>query len=190
MAGSITIARHGEPALSRKVRLTPAQYAEFWAKYEVGGLLPGQTTPSHLTHESQDATVIYVSTRRRALESARILIGSRSIIEDVRLIEAPLPPPPFPRALKLSPKLWGFFARFWWWWFNHHAGQESRAEATARVREMAQIFSDRADAGDQVLVVAHGFLNFMLGIELLRMGWRRVWGRGYKYWSTRRFERR
>jgi broad specificity phosphatase PhoE len=190
MAGSITIARHGEPALSRKVKLTPAQYAEFWAKYEVGGLLPGQTTPPHLVEESKAATVIYVSTRRRALESARILIGSRSITEDVRLIEAPLPPPPFPRWLKMSPKLWGFFARFWWWWFNHHAGQESRAVATVRVREMAQIFSNRADAGEQVLVVAHGFLNFMLGMELLRMGWRRVWGRGYKYWSTRRFERR
>ena len=190
MAGSITIARHGEPALSRKVKLTAAQYADFWARYEVGGLLPGQTTPPHLAEESMAATAIYVSTRRRALESARILIGDQMIIEDARLIEAPLPPPPFPRWLRLSPKLWGFFARFWWWWFNHHAGQETRAEVTGRVREMAQIFSDRADAGDQVLVVAHGFLNFMLGIELLRLGWRKVWGRGYKYWSTRRFERR
>jgi len=190
MAGSITITRHGEPALSRKVMLTPAQYGEFWARYEVGGLTLGQVTPPHLVEESAASTVIYVSTRRRALESARILIGSRKIIEDVRLIEAPLPPPPFPGWLKMSPKLWGFFARFWWWWFNHHAGQETRKQATVRAREMATIFSDKADAGEHVLVVAHGFFNAMLGLELLRMGWTRVWGRGYKYWSTRRFERK
>jgi broad specificity phosphatase PhoE len=190
MAGSITIARHGEPALSRKVKLTPAQYAEFWARYEIGGLLPDQTTPAHLAEESKAATIVYVSTRRRAQESARILIGQRNMIEDVRLIEAPLPPPPFPSWLKLSPKLWGFFARFWWWWFNHHGGQETRAQATLRAREMAKIFSDHADAGEHVLVVAHGFFNAMLGLELLRLGWGRVWGRGYKYWSTRRFERR
>ena len=39
--GAIILARHGEPALSRKVRLNAEQYREFWAKYEVVGLSPG-----------------------------------------------------------------------------------------------------------------------------------------------------
>lgn len=188
--GSITIARHGEPALSRKVRLNTGQYAEFWRKYEIGGLTPGQTIPSHLVEPCAQAEVIWVSTRRRALESARILIGQREIIEDVRLIEAPLPPPPFPGFLSMSPKLWGFFARFWWWYLNHHAGQEPRAQAEARVRSVLAEITAQADEGKHVLIVAHGFINAMMGLELARMGWRRVWGRGWKYWSTRRFERR
>ena len=188
--GSITITRHGEPALSRKVSLTAAGYSEFWAKYEVGGLVVGQSAPAHLAAHAVEADVIWVSTRRRALESARILVGERATIEDVRLIEAPLPPPPFPGFVRMSPKYWGFFARFWWWWFNHHAGQETRAEATARARSVVAEIAAEAQAGKNVLVVAHGFFNAMLGLELARLGWRKVWGRGWKYWSTRRFERR
>jgi broad specificity phosphatase PhoE len=134
--------------------------------------------------------VVFVSSRRRAVESAKLVLGDRAFEPDARLIEAPLPAPPWPGFVKMSPRLWGFFSRFWWWWFNHHAGQETRAQATLRAREMARAISAEADAGKNVLVFAHGFFNAMLGLELIRLGWRRVWGRGYKYWSTRRFERR
>ena len=43
--GAIILARHGEPALSRKVKLSARQYRDFWANYEVLGILPGQTPP-------------------------------------------------------------------------------------------------------------------------------------------------
>ncbi|HET6971893.1 MAG TPA: histidine phosphatase family protein, partial [Phenylobacterium sp.] len=46
--GAIILARHGEPALSRKVKLSAAGYREFWANYEVLGILPGQTPPQAL----------------------------------------------------------------------------------------------------------------------------------------------
>ena len=36
--GAIVLARHGEPALSRKCYLTSDQYRDWWARYEVGGL--------------------------------------------------------------------------------------------------------------------------------------------------------
>ena len=36
---------------------------------------------------------------------------------------------------------------------------------------------------------AHGFFNSMIGMELRRLGWRCVKGRGWRYWSTRYFER-
>jgi broad specificity phosphatase PhoE len=189
-SGTITVARHGEPALSRKVRLNPTGYGEFWARYEEGGLLEGQTPPEHLIECAKCAAVIYSSSRRRAIESTRLVVGDRPFEQDIRLIEAPLPPPPWPGFIKLSPKMWGFFSRFWWWWFNHHGGQETRAQASLRAREAAQRIAAHADAGENVLVFAHGFFNAMLGLELTRLGWRRTWGRGYKYWSTRRFERR
>jgi broad specificity phosphatase PhoE len=189
-SGTITVARHGEPALSRKLRLDARGYGAFWAQYEEGGLLAGQTPPDHLMATGKAADAVFVSSRRRAVESARLVLGDRAFEPDVRLIEAPLPAPPWPGFVKMSPRLWGFFSRFWWWWFNHHAGQETRAQATLRAREMAKAISAEADAGKNVLVFAHGFFNAMLGLELLRLGWKRTWGRGYKYWSTRRFERR
>jgi broad specificity phosphatase PhoE len=189
-SGAITVARHGEPALSRKITLDAKGYGDFWARYEEGGLLEGQSPPGHLIDTAKEADVVYVSSRRRAIESARLVLGDRAFDPDHRLIEAPLPAPPWPGFVKMSPRLWGFFSRFWWWWFNHHAGQETRAQATVRAREMAKAISADADAGKNVLVFAHGFFNAMLGLELMRLGWKRVWGRGYKYWSTRRFERR
>ena len=115
-AGTITLARHGEPALSRKVRLNPREYGEFWGKYEVGGLTEGQKAPDFLMEWAREADVVWVSTRRRAIESAEILLGQGAkTIVDARLIEAPLPPPPWPAFIRLTPRLWGFWARFWWW---------------------------------------------------------------------------
>src|SRR5690606_5890626 len=46
--GAIILTRHGEPALSRKCMLTATQYGDWWARYEVGGLLAGQTPPPEL----------------------------------------------------------------------------------------------------------------------------------------------
>lgn len=190
-AGTITLARHGEPALSRKLRLNPREYAEFWAKYEVGGLVPGQSAPDYLMQWAREADVVWVSPRRRALESAVILLGEGADqIVDQRLIEAPLPPPPWPGFIRMTPKLWGFWARFWWWWFNYHADQESKGQATVRVRSVMAEVMKAAEDGKNVLVVAHGFINAMIGLELARQGWTKVSGRGWKYWSTRRWERR
>ena len=188
-AGTITIARHGEPALSRDVRLNAADYEAFWAQYEIGGLTAGQSAPQHLTDTAEKVDVVFVSTRRRALESARILVGNREVFEDVRLIEAPLPSPPFPAVIRMSPRLWGFFARFWWYWFNHHKGQETKKEAFARAKAAAADISAEADKGKTLQVIAHGFFNAVLGVELVRLGLRKTCGRGWKYWSARRYKR-
>ena len=69
--GAIVLARHGEPALSRQVTLTADQYREFWATYEIGGILPGQTPPEQLRRFVAECGTLVSSTRIRAIESAR-----------------------------------------------------------------------------------------------------------------------
>jgi hypothetical protein len=69
--GAITLARHGEPALSRRVRLSAEEYDAWWARYEVGGLKPGQTPPEGLLALARDAEVIVSSTRPRSVETRR-----------------------------------------------------------------------------------------------------------------------
>src|SRR3989344_1267854 len=118
--GAIILARHGEPALSRKVLLSAAEYRAFWATYEIGGILPGQTPHDRLRKFVAECGAVVSSTRLRAIQSARTMVGERELPHHEILIEAPLPPPNFPSWLKLSPKLWGFIARVWWWFFNHH----------------------------------------------------------------------
>jgi broad specificity phosphatase PhoE len=186
--GAVILARHGEPALSRNCRLSADQYREWWADYEVVGLAEGQAPPDHLLRAADRAGFIIASTRPRSVETARALAAGRAFAEDPLFVEAPLPPPHWPRWLKLSPRLWGVISRFWWWVFNHHDAQETRAEAEARAEEAARLLIELAAGGQDVLVVAHGFFNTMVGVALRRLGWRCTVDGGFRYWSSRRFE--
>lgn len=188
--GWILLARHGEPALSRKIRLNAAGYRDWWALYEEGGILEGQRPPPALMAMAREADVVFASTRRRAGESAQAVVSGREFVRDADLIEAPLPPPPLPAFMRLNPKTWGFISRFVWWYCGHHAGQESRRQAEVRALAVARRLIAQAEEGRNVLVLAHGFFNTMIGIELRKLGWGRVDGRGYRYWSTRLFRRR
>jgi len=187
--GAIVLARHGEPALSRAVKLSARQYREFWDRYEVLGILPGQTPPAALAKVVESAGTLVSSTRLRSVESATALAPGRKFVQHEVLIEAPLPPPPWPDWVRFSPKIWGFLARFWWWFFNHHEGQETRLAAERRADEAAGLLIGYAERGEDVVVLAHGFFNFMIGRALRGRGWKQVASEGYKYWSTRRFER-
>jgi broad specificity phosphatase PhoE len=188
--GAIVLARHGEPALSRKIKLSAREYRDWWALYEAGGIAAGQSPPAHLKAAAGRARVIYTSTRLRSIETAKALAADRDFTSDALFIEAPLPPPMWPDAIRLSPRTWGVISRIWWWFFGHHEDGETRRQAEVRAAEAAKLLDGLASRGGDVLVVAHGFFNTMVGLELRRLGWRCVKGRGYKYWSTRYFERR
>lgn len=186
--GVITLARHGEPALSRKIRLNGAEYREWWGRYELGGLLPHQSPPADLLEIARNADVIFASVRRRAIESANLTVGGKPYALDEVFIEAPLPPPPLPSFVRIGPKIWGFISRFCWWYFRYReADEETRNQAAVRAARAADLLTAPAEAGQDVLLVAHGFFNTMIGIELKKRGWRRIDGRGWRYWNTRRF---
>lgn len=187
--GAVILTRHGEPALSRRCRLTSDEYRAWWARYEVGGLLKGQTAPTCLQEAARDALILH-SPRPRAIETAKAAAGDQPLQVDEIFVEAPLPPPRFPAWMRFSPRTWGVIARFWWWAFNHHQGEETRDQAKARARRAADMLEQHAASGRNVLVFAHGFFNGMVGMELTKRGWRCVEDQGFQYWSARRFERR
>lgn len=188
--GAIILARHGEPALSRKCLITSDEYRDWWGRYEIGGLRAGQTPPQTLLSAAEGAGAIYASSRRRAQETAQAVARDREVLVDALFIEAPLPPPHFPSWIKLSPRYWGVISRFWWHVFNHHEGQETRAEAEVRADQAARILIARAGEGQDVLVLAHGYFNHMVGRRLRADGWSLVHNQGFKYWSQRRYEKR
>lgn len=187
--GAITLVRHGEPNISRKVRLSSAEYRDWWASYETKGLLAGQTPPADLVEAARGSGTMIASIRPRAIETAGAICCGKAYARDPLFVEAPLPPPRWPAWIRLSPKVWGFTSRFWWWWFNHHEDQESRAQAQVRADAAATTLIDLADRGEDVLVVAHGFFNAMVGVALKRRGWRCTRDQGFNYWGARRFER-
>lgn len=186
--GGITLARHGEPALSRRIRLNAQGYRRWWAAYEEGGILPDQAPPEGLVEAARHARTTFVSTRRRAQETAETVVAGRPCERDAVFVEAPLPPPPLPGFVRLKPRTWGFVARFAWWWFDHHAGEESQRQATRRAEAAAERLALAAAEGD-VLLVAHGFFNLMIGLALQKRGWKLVEKTGFGYWSMRRYAR-
>ncbi|MDE2355729.1 MAG: histidine phosphatase family protein [Alphaproteobacteria bacterium] len=188
--GAIILVRHGEPALSRRVKLSARAYGEWWGRYEEGGLKQGQTPPAELVACAGKAGQLLASTRRRAVESAQAIAGGRAFETSVDLIEAPLPPPPVPSWLRLSPRWWGVISRLCWAWLGVTGGQEPHAAAVERARRVARRLIAAAAEGADVLVVAHGYFNFMVGRELSAQGWRLSRDGGFGYWSRRRFERR
>ena len=188
MAGAVILARHGEPALSRRVILTAQGYRDWWARYEEGGLKAGQSPPASLVAMARTADAVVSSTRERSIQSARAIAEGRDVRSDPLFVEAPLPSPPFPAWFMLPPRWWGVLSRFCWWAFNYHDGQESVAEAELRARRAAKDLADRAAAGENVVLIAHGFFNAMIGQALTAQGWRKTLDQGFRYWSARRFE--
>jgi broad specificity phosphatase PhoE len=188
MAGAVILARHGEPALSRRVTLTAEGYRDWWARYEEGGLKDGQAPPPSLLAMARSADAVVSSTRERSIQSARAIAEGRDVRSDPLFVEAPLPSPPLPPWFKLPPRWWGVLSRFCWWAFDYHDGQESLAEAEARAGRAAKALADRAAAGEEVVLIAHGFFNAMIGRALTARGWRKTLDQGFRYWSARRFE--
>ena len=171
------------------MNLSAVEYRAFWAQYEISGILPDQTPPDRLKRFVAESGAVVTSTRLRAVQSAQTVVGDRVFARHDFLIEAPLPPPKFPAWIRLSPRMWGFVARVWWWYLNYHDGQETRAQAEARADRAAAHLIDLAAGGENIVVMAHGFFNHLIGRSLRKSGWRLVESEGYKYWSMRRFER-
>lgn len=188
MVGRIITARHGRPNLSRDTRISAQDFGAWWAQYDESGLHPDETPPASLIDLASKAATILSSTLPRAIETARHATeGARDVPADPMFIEAPLPPPPVP-FLKLSPTTWGVISRSFWFLGYAPAGIETHREAWVRVNEIADRLIEHAARGD-VLLCAHGYLNWMIDRKLRATGWRRA-GRegGNHYWSWRIYE--
>lgn len=186
---SIVLARHGEPALSRDIKLSAAGYRDWWARYEVGGLKSGQIPPDGLLAMAREADVIFASVRPRAIETAEAVVAGKHFVRDPMFVEAPLPPPPLPGFVKFGPRTWGVIARIAWW-LGHNEGGETRPEAEKRAHAAALRLIAATETEGDVLVLAHGYFNHMVGVALKRLGWKLVENRGFKYWALRRYQRR
>lgn len=188
-AGAVVLARHGKPALSRRCWLSATEYVDWWARYEEGGLYSPQSPPADLLATAQKAAVLLTSSRRRARETGDAVCGGRVYKSEDLFIEAPLPPPPLPSWFKMPPRLWGVLSRLCWHLCRNPRGGETRKEAEQRAGRAADYLIARAEHGHDVLLLAHGYFNFMIGKQLQARGWKLTLDQGFKYWRQRRFER-
>ncbi|PHR59130.1 MAG: histidine phosphatase family protein [Robiginitomaculum sp.] len=183
----IILARHGEPDLSRRVRLNWRGYKYWWRLYDEAGLKPTQKAPKIIKTLAAQADLVIASTLPRAIETAEQACGGRvSRLEEV-LVEAPLPPPNL-GYFKFRPTTWGVVSRISWC-LGFSGEGESRKEAKIRAKQAAQLLSDEAAGGKMIFVAAHGWFNRMIRPNLKQLGFEVVEDHGDLHWSYRRYER-
>ncbi len=188
MTGRIITARHGRPDLSRDLRISAKEYGNWWSQYDASGLHPDERPPESLIALAARAQTILSSTLPRAIETAsQATAGTRDVPADPIFVEAALPPPPVP-FLKLRPGTWGVISRSFWFLGYAPDGVENHIETWGRVRKIADRLQGHAQTGD-VLLCAHGYLNWMIDRQLLKSGWKRTdRDGGNRYWSWRVYE--
>lgn len=170
MTGRIITVRHGMPDQDRNVRISAREYGEWWAGYDRSGLVRGQTPPEALIDLAAQAETIFSSTLPRAIETAALLTGGgREVPQDVIFVEAPLPPPPVP-YLRLRPGTWGVISRSFWVSGFAPDGIENNSASWRRVDEVASRLIAASQSGD-VMLCAHGYLNWMLDRRMKKLGW-------------------
>ena len=183
----IIIARHGKPALSRKVRLNWREYRDWWGQYDLGGLAEQQKIPPKLKALAEKADIVLSSPLPRAVESALLASEREPDFIYENLVEAALPSPHL-GGLKFRPKTWGTWSRIVWF-YGWPDGMESHGAARARANAMCDVLAGHAKGGKLVYVSAHGWFNRMLKGSLKKRGWKCVSQNGDLHWSHRRFER-
>ncbi|MEM9234287.1 MAG: histidine phosphatase family protein [Pseudomonadota bacterium] len=188
MTGRIVTVRHGRPDMDRTVQITAREYGEWWAQYDMSGLAPGEEPSEALKQVASECSIIICSTMPRAIETAAKLVdGSRVVPQDKIFVEAPLPAPPIP-FLKLNPTMWGRISRVFWFLGFAPNGMESHLSARRRVRKVIERLVEYAARGDDVLLAAHGYLNWMIDGEIRKLGWERVQHHGGNdFWSFRAY---
>lgn len=184
--GRIVLARHGEPSLDRRVKITARSYHDWWQRYQESGLKDGETPPPVLIDLARSSEILLSSTLRRSRETAAAIADGRFVLADEVFVEAPLPAPPVP-LIRFTPRTWGGVSRIVWW-LGYAAGGESRREAEVRAERAADYLIDHAASGANVLLCAHGWFNRMAGRVLRDRRWRRTYDGGDHYWAHRTYE--
>jgi broad specificity phosphatase PhoE len=188
MTGRIITVRHGCPDLSRDLRITAKEYGDWWARYDESGLHPDERPPESLIELAKGAKTVLSSTLPRAIDTAsQATKGLREVPTDAIFVEAPLPSPPLP-LFKLRPGTWGVIARTFWFLGYAPNDTENHMETWGRVKKITARLGDHAREGD-VLLCAHGYINWMIDHRLRKEGWIRTdRAGGNRYWSWRAYE--
>lgn len=188
MGGRIITVRHGRPNLSREKRITARDYGPWWQRYDEAGLHPDERPTEALLSLGAEMANVVSSSLPRAIETARFITqGARDVPADPIYIEAPLPPPPLP-LIKLKPGSWGVISRSFWFWGYTPGGIESHLGSWRRVREITQRLKDFSAQGD-VMLCAHGYLNWMIDQQLRKESWVKINHVGKNnYWSWREYQ--
>jgi broad specificity phosphatase PhoE len=174
MAMRIILVRHGRPNMERARWISHRAFQHYINKYQDVGLDPDSTPPPDLKRLVDNAGRVFTSELQRAIESAKILLPRADIVSDPVFSEAPLASPPIP-GVRLKVPAWAVFARVAWHGGYTPSIEDYRQVKRRATRGLAMLTTAAKEDGTTVLV-AHGYINAIIGRMLRLRGWSRTSG--------------
>ncbi|MGD1897030.1 MAG: histidine phosphatase family protein [Phormidesmis sp.] len=165
---TITLIRHGPPAVSLRQRISGHQFRQFVERYDAAKIEHRALPPRKVAQVIAQADRVFASNRPRATHTAELLGAPELHMIDDRFREIEFPVD-FPRHFRFSALTWTVIA-LTLWRLGYSARCESFARAKQRARAAADVLESQTDEGSVVLV-AHGGINRLIAKELRRRGW-------------------
>lgn len=167
---SITLIRHGPPAVSLRQRVQGHLFRQFVERYDAAHIAHRERPPVAAQRIVAKADWVFASPRPRAMHTAELLGVTVSPIIDSQFREIEFPVD-FPRHFRFSALTWSLIALVLW-----RLGYSSRSESFRRTRQRvcsaADLLEGKSQTAASVVLVAHGGINRLIAEELRRRGWR------------------
>lgn len=181
----ISLVRHGRPRIDLSERIKARDFSAWLVRYDEAALDGSLPPPRELIHAVSDCGCLLHSPTRRAVDSAGLLGLSVEPRVSPDAVEVPLPDRFFcPVALK--PATLAVVARVWWT-FGLATAAEGKRQAHSRARALAAQLEALAVESGHVVLVGHGYTNYLTYGALVRVGWKRVGPAGRGFWSHTQF---
>jgi broad specificity phosphatase PhoE len=175
----INLLRHGRPDIDRKERITAAEFHPWMERYDRSGVT--DRPPQAAVSRSLQCHHIVCSDLLRSLQSADLLGVEADLVEPL-FREAELPSFPF-GGLKVAAGNFSMLARVAWL-CGHSSDCEAYGAARCRAEEGADRLIELALSHQQVLLVGHGMMNWLIGRVLKKQHWRSLRSaRANQYWG-------
>ncbi|MEL6939759.1 MAG: histidine phosphatase family protein [Cyanobacteria bacterium J06598_1] len=165
---TITLIRHGPPAVSLRQRISGYQFRQFVERYDAAKIERQALPPSSAQQAIAQAARVFASNRPRAMHTAELLGAPQPHLVDPRFREIEFPVD-FPSHFRFSALTWTIIA-LTLWRLGYSAQCEPCWQAKQRARRAADTLENHTDLGSVVLV-AHGGINRLIAKELRHRGW-------------------
>jgi len=175
----ITLLRHGEPAFKLSGVVRAKELQGITRSYDASGIVDGP--PPQVVEALWSNKYIVCSDLMRSLDSAEAFAFDEIHRVDRLFREAAMPH--FGSgALALPIGLWVVLLRSLWL-FGFSRNGESFTHTKARARLAARRLTELAARHERVLLVGHGFINYLIARELRAGGWHGPKQPGKRYWE-------
>lgn len=184
---SITLIRHGPPAVSLRQKVSGHQFRQFVERYDAARIEGRSLPPLSVKQVVAAADVVFTSNRPRAMHTAELLGAVAPTTADSRFREIEFPVD-FSRHLRFSALMWSAMA-MGLWRLGYTSRSESLTRSRARAKAAADLLEDQIQKSKAVVLVAHGGINGLIAKELRRRGWRGPRSPRSRHWGCTTYRR-